>query len=121
MSNLDITVPAGQRGVVVKKTCSLPWDVNLIQATGHMHRHGTDFVASANGKTLFESTAWSDVKPAFFDPPAKLSAGTQVDFACTFDNDGAGDIHYGDSAATDEMCIFSAQFYPAPLGGWSCS
>jgi hypothetical protein len=120
-SNSAIDVPAGQSGVVAQKTCTLPFAVNLVQATGHMHQHGRAFVASAAGATLFSSTVYSDVAPALFDPPLALPAGTAVTFACTYDNsDGSAPLRFGDSARTDEMCIFSAQFYPAPFGGWSC-
>jgi hypothetical protein len=120
-SNSAIDVPAGQSGVVVQKDCTLPFAVNLVQATGHMHQHGRAFVAAAAGTTIFSSTRYSDVTPALFDPPLALPAGTAVHFACTYDNsDGTAPLHYGDSAVTDEMCIFSAQFYPAPFGGWTC-
>jgi hypothetical protein len=104
----------------VQKTCKLPWDVNLIQSSGHMHRHGTSFTANANGQTLFQSSQWSDVPARLFDPPLALPAGTEVTFTCVYDNAGTTPLVYGESALTDEMCIFSAQFYPAPFGGWSC-
>jgi len=121
-SNGAIDVPAGQSGVVAQKTCTLPFAVNLLQATGHMHQHGRSFVASAAGATIFSSTTYSDVAPALFDPPLALPAGSALTFACTYDNsDGSAPLVFGDSARTDEMCIFTAQFYPAPFGGWSCS
>ena len=60
--------------------------------------------------------------PALFDPPLALPAGTVVTFACTYDNsDGTTPLVFGDSALTDEMCIFTAQFFPAPFGGFTCS
>jgi len=120
-SNGAIDVPAGASGVVAQKSCTLPFAVNLVQATGHMHAHGRAFTATSGGTTLFSSTSYSDVAPALFDPPLALPAGSVVTFACTYDNsDGAAPLHFGDSATSDEMCIFSAQFYPAPFGGWSC-
>jgi hypothetical protein len=120
MSNVDIQVPAGALGATAQKTCKLPWDVKLLQSSGHMHRHGTSFVATGGGNTLFSSTAWSDVPAQRFDPPLSLGAGTDVTFTCTSDNPGPAPLVYGESAQTNEMCIFSAQFYPAPFGGWSC-
>ncbi len=120
-SNSAIDVPAGAAGVIAQKSCTLPFAVNLVQATGHMHVHGRSFVASAAGATIFSSSNYSDVTPALFDPPLALPAGTAVTFACTYDNsDGSAPLRYGDSARTDEMCIFSAQFFPAPFGGWTC-
>jgi hypothetical protein len=120
-SNSAIDVPPGQSGVVAQKSCTLPFDVELVQATGHMHSHGRAFSATAAGQTIFSSTVYSDVTPALFDPPLALPAGTVVTFGCTYDNsDGTTPLRFGDSALTDEMCIFSAQFYPAPFGGWTC-
>jgi hypothetical protein len=120
-SNSSIDVPAGASGVVAEKSCTLPFAVNLLQTTGHMHSHGRSFVATAAGATIFSSSRFSDVAPALFDPPLALPAGSAIRFACTYDNSaGATALHYGDSAVSDEMCIFSAQFYPAPFGGWSC-
>jgi hypothetical protein len=104
----------------VQKTCKLPWDAKILQTSGHMHRHGTSFVATSGTRTLFSSTMWSDVPAQLFDPPVELSAGDEVTFTCTYDNPDATPLVYGESAQSDEMCIFSAQFYPAPLGGWSC-
>jgi hypothetical protein len=118
--NTQIDVPAGATGVVVQKTCTLPFAANLVQATGHMHEHGRRFQAVAAGQTIFDSSSFSDVTPALFDPPLALPAGTAITFSCTYDNDSAAPIEYGDSARTNEMCIFSAQFFPAPFGGWTC-
>ena len=121
-SNGAIDVPPGQSGVVVQKSCTLPFAVNLVQASGHMHQHGRAFSATSGGVTLFSSTVYSDVAPALFDPPLPLAAGSVVTFACTYDNsDGSAPLRFGDSARTDEMCIFSAQFFPAPFGGWTCT
>ncbi len=121
-SNAAIDVPPGQSGVVVQKSCTLPFAVNLLEATGHMHQHGRAFLATSGGVTLFSSTAYSDVAPALFNPPLPLSAGSVVTFSCTYDNsDGTAPLRFGDSARTDEMCIFSAQFFPAPFGGWTCT
>ncbi|HXU69952.1 MAG TPA: hypothetical protein VN947_11520 [Polyangia bacterium] len=120
-SNGSIDVPPGATGAVASKTCTLPFAVNLVQASGHMHQHGRDFTATAAGTTIFTSSVYSDVTPALFSPPLPLPAGTAITFACTYDNaGGTTPLVFGDSAVTDEMCIFSAQFYPAPFGGWTC-
>lgn len=120
-SNLSIDVPAGANGVVAQKSCTLPFAATLIEATGHMHRHGRRFVATVGNQTLVDSSAWSDVAPTPFTPPLALPSGSVVTFGCTYDNgNGRAPIVYGNSARDDEMCIFTAQFYPAPFGGWSC-
>jgi hypothetical protein len=111
----NLSVPA-QSTKVISKDCAIPLDMNLIKAGSHMHKHGTDFVATAAGQTIFHTTTWDDPAPAKFDPPVALHAGDPLHFACTFKNDGATPLKFGESASTDEMCIFVGSFYPVPDG-----
>ena len=76
-SNLGIDVPAGASNAVATKSCTLPFAVNLVQATGHMHAHGRAFAATSGGTTLFSSSSYSDVTPALFAPPLALPAGSR--------------------------------------------
>jgi hypothetical protein len=102
---------------VVSDDCAIPVDMNLLGASSHMHRHGTNFVATIAGNTIYQTTTWSEPKPARFDPPNAIHAGDPLHFACTFDNtSGDGTLVFGESAQTNEMCIFSASFYPTPPG-----
>jgi hypothetical protein len=43
-----------------------------------------------------------------------VSAGDPLHFDCTFVNDSAQVLTFGESAASNEMCIFAAAFYPLP-------
>ena len=45
-----------------------------------------------------------------------LKQGDPLHFACSFTNNGTAPLTFGESALTDEMCIFTASFYPAPAG-----
>src|SRR5262249_27180814 len=45
---------------IVKDHCDLPMDMNIIKAASHMHKHGTHFLATVNGATLYETSTWSD-------------------------------------------------------------
>jgi hypothetical protein len=102
---------------VVSNDCTIPVDMNLLRASSHMHRHGTNFVATVAGSTVYQTTTWSDPKPAIFSPPTVLHAGDPLHFACTFDNTmGGTDLTFGESAQTNEMCIFTGSFYPTPAG-----
>lgn len=102
---------------VVNHTCTLPYDMNLIKAGSHMHKHGTHFDATIGGNKVFETTTWDEPKPALFAPAKAVKAGDTLDFNCTFVNNSASTLTFGESAETNEMCIFVSSFYPVPAGG----
>ena len=101
---------------VVVDDCTLPQDMTLMRASSHMHRHGTNFVATIAGNQVYQTTAWSDPKPAVFAPPEVLHAGDPLHFECSFTNTGTTTLTFGESALTNEMCIFTGSFYPTPPG-----
>jgi hypothetical protein len=109
----NIHVLPGMTGVV-HHDCKLPYDMNLLKVGSHMHKHGTNFEATIAGETVFQTTAWSDPKPAEFSPPKLVHAGDPLSFSCTFVNNGTKELTVGESAQTDEMCIFAGQYYPIP-------
>jgi hypothetical protein len=111
----QIDVPP-QSTKVVSHDCNLPVDMNLMKAASHMHQHGTNFLATAAGSTLYQTSTWNDPMPAQFDPPKQLHAGDPLHFECTFKNNGNTTLTFGESAATNEMCIFVGAFYPVPAG-----
>ncbi len=112
----NIDIAPGTKGVV-KHDCKLPYDMNLIKASSHMHKHGTAFTASIAGDTVFETNTWDDPKPALFAPAKAVHGGDPLSFQCTFDNTEATSLTFGESAKTNEMCIFVSAFYPLPAGG----
>jgi hypothetical protein len=90
--------------------------MSLMKAASHMHKHGTHFLATAAGDTLYETSNWNDPAPAQFNPPRQLHAGDPLHFECAFNNSGSTTLTFGESAQTNEMCIFVGSFYPAPAG-----
>jgi hypothetical protein len=111
----QINVPP-QSTKTIKHDCSIPVDMNVMKASSHMHQHGTNFLATAAGSTLYQTTTWNDPSPAEFDPPRQLHAGDPLHFECTFVNNGNTTLTFGESAQTNEMCIFVGAFYPVPDG-----
>jgi hypothetical protein len=101
---------------VVTDDCTLPQDLNLLRASSHMHQHGTNFVATIAGGAVYQTTTWADPQPALFSPPQAFHAGDPLHFACSFTNNTPRTLTFGESAQTNEMCIFTASFYPAPPG-----
>jgi hypothetical protein len=107
---------APESSAVVSDDCTLPIDMNMLRASSHMHEHGTAFDAMVSGETVYQTNAWSDPVPALFAPPKVLQAGAPLHFQCSFTNNGTVPLTFGESALTDEMCIFTASFYPTPAG-----
>jgi hypothetical protein len=100
----------------VTDDCTLPQDMNLLRVESHMHRHGTHFLASMAGSTIYDTTTWSDPKPALFAPAKSFKQGDPLHFECAFTNTGTTTLTFGESALTNEMCILTASFYPITPG-----
>jgi hypothetical protein len=107
---INIVVPP-KSTVPVTGSFSLPADITMLSAASHMHKHGTNFIATAGDRTLFQTTQWESPNTALFPTPIALSKGQNITFTCTFVNDGDTTLTFGESAQTNEMCIFIAPFY----------
>jgi hypothetical protein len=82
-----------------------------------MHRHAVGFTSStSDGRMLFETKDWEGPRPASFDPPMDIAAGTTITWSCSFQNDTGKTLGFGESASTNEMCIFNGIYFPSPDG-----
>jgi hypothetical protein len=87
----------------------------------HMHQYAIDFQTSANGKAFYDEKQWAE--PPLTTPgtgahqspllPLSVKAGTQISWTCTYYNPTSAVMNFGDSAQTDDMCIYIGQYYPA--------
>jgi hypothetical protein len=112
-NTLSVSVAARSKATI-KHSCAVPKDVNLFTAASHMHSHGVHYVARASdGQLLYETKDWAEPEPWTFSPPRLLKAGSTIDVACDFDNPTDQALSFGESAATNEMCIFVGGYYPA--------
>jgi hypothetical protein len=108
-----LTVPPTGQPSTSSSTFTLPQDVNVLTSVSHMHQRATNFVASAStGQTLFQSTQWAEPPPMQYAPPVHLTAGTKVTWSCTYVNNTGQTLTFGESAATNVMCISVSTFYP---------
>jgi hypothetical protein len=115
LNNLGLSVPPGRS--TVTKSAEITSDIKLLLAVSHMHRHAIGFTSStSDGRTLFESTEWDGPRPASFDPPLEISAGTSFTWSCTYQNETGMTLRFGESASNNEMCIFNGIYYPSPDG-----
>jgi hypothetical protein len=115
-STLNIPPGKGTGGGVI----SLPPDVSgvkLLSAQSHMHRRGVQFEATlSDGTHLYETDAWSEPPTKVYDPPLAVADGSKISWSCDFENDTGEQLTFGESADTNEMCVFTGFYYPAPGG-----
>lgn len=96
--------------------CNVPQDMMVMKTASHMHKHGTKFVSTVADKPFYQTETWDEPVPALFEPAMPLKKGDPLHFACTFENNSASTLTFGESADTNEMCILVASFYPVPAG-----
>ncbi len=100
-----IALPAGVTGV------------KLLSAQSHMHRRGVAFHATTgDGTELYTTDTWSEPPQKVYDPPLPLADGTSITWRCDYENETAAHLVFGESANANEMCVFTAFYYPAPAG-----
>jgi hypothetical protein len=116
LNQISLSVPANATAAkpyVASATAMLGQDVNILWSGSHMHQRATNFVATASsGQTLFQTTQWSDPAPASYAPALHLTSGTSITWACSYTNETKQALTFGESAASNVMCISSSIFYP---------
>jgi hypothetical protein len=116
INTLSINVPPQSQGAATK-SCGVPQDIQLLTASSHMHRFGTHFEArTSDGQLVYETNEWAEPDPWHFDPPLPVPGGASIDIRCEYDNTTDTTLSFGESADTNEMCILSGLYYPAPQG-----
>ena len=128
LSAAGVVVPPGKSDQ--RFSFAMPSNVNLLTATGHMHSRGTHLDASilrgvdggvaaldaGPATPIYSTDTWDEPTPEDFSPPLAVAKGDLVKFRCSYSNDSANTFTFGESATTNEMCIFQGTYYPAPGG-----
>jgi len=108
-----INVPP-HSGRAASTRCSVPKDVELFSAISHMHQYGLSFGArDSTGQLLYATNDWEHPEPWNFAPPRRILAGSTIEIRCDYQNTSDATLTFGESAATNEMCIFAGGYYPA--------
>jgi hypothetical protein len=119
-SDVNISVPPGGKSRSTM-TCTLPTDFNPALLWSHMHKQGSNFVATTDDSSaaaalgvLYAENAWDEPHPRAypFDPPVTLHAGSHITFSCDFHNPGSTTLTFGQSAETNEMCLLHGMYWP---------
>jgi hypothetical protein len=105
---------------------SLPANYSIFTSWQHMHRTALKFTATTNGNTFYTDTNWDSPNlfvhaPNMTEPPTATGmpsaipmTNTQsITWDCTYYNDTASTLSFGDSAVSNVMCIYLGQYYPA--------
>ena len=107
-------IPAGEtKTITASYTTKIP--INVLYATAHMHSRSTNMTATYNDTNMLYTTdSWSAAPMQAYTPPIALPVGTKITWSCTIANNTQDTITFGESAMTNEMCIFNGQYYPVP-------
>ena len=111
MNDGRIKVPPG--GATSAASCSLPGNINIMAAASHMHQRAKGFTAkTTEGTMLYETTEWADPPPRVFTPVLAIPKKTMVNFGCSYDNETASTLSFGEFAQSSVMCILTMHYYP---------
>ena len=115
-SRLDIPPGRGSAGGSIALPEQLN-DIKLISGQSHMHRRGVEFHAMfEDGTPIYASDTWSEPPMKAYAPPLPLADVAAIAWQCEYENETDGHLKFGESADTDEMCVFTGFYYPAPQG-----
>ncbi len=104
------TIPANTKGYAVSSTCTVNGSWKLLGIAPHMHQHATEFAsniqAASGNACLMNIPRWDFGWQGgyFLQQPIELAVGDKISTTCTYDNDTASAIKFGE-ATTDEMCF----------------
>jgi hypothetical protein len=116
LNNALLVVPTGM-STQSRTTLGMPADINMLIAVSHMHKSAIGFKATTSGgQLIYQGTQWSDPVPTKYNPPLLITKGSTITWACTYNNASGKALTFGESAATNEMCILAGIAYPAQAG-----
>jgi hypothetical protein len=100
--------------VTASYTFQIP--VKILYATAHMHKYDNNLIATIGGQTIYSTTDWANSPFTKYSPEIDVPAGTTITWSCDVTNDTNTLLTFGESAVTNDMCIFDGQYYPVPAG-----
>jgi hypothetical protein len=112
-----IDVPPGAMATAQMR-CPIPDDITMIYASSHYHSRGVGYGAWIDSTPTQLSTTPFYTSASWSSPPNQqmsmpVAAGTQLRWQCQYDNSqGTEEYFQGQSALTNEMCMFIGLYYP---------
>jgi hypothetical protein len=124
---VDISIMPGssaQPGTgMVNGSCSLPLDptgkpLRFFGMTSHTYKQGVHTFVKDGVDTVLDNTNWAN--PTIFSWPKSpfytFKSG-KLFYQCEYSNPTDRTIKTGDNPATDELCMTTGYFFPAPTDG----
>ena len=113
-SNLDVSIPAGQRKTFTK-SFTFNALTNLSMLTSHYHKLGESFVikingGARNGEVIYSSSDWQHPVVKTFTTPIVFKAGEGLTSEVTYNNTTSKTVVFG-LTSEDEMNIIFGYFY----------
>jgi hypothetical protein len=113
-----IDVPAGAKATASTR-CPIAQDITLLSQDSHYHARGVGYQAYLDlpsgppaTSPFYMSNDWAS--PLIADQTIHVAAGSHIRYYCDYDNTRGSQPYYqGQSAATNEMCMFIGLYYPA--------
>lgn len=126
----DINIPPQSAATLGPVYLPLPADLEgskFFGFTGHEHHLGTGVsVSTTTGKTGTDTEiynppnfSWAEPPTIYKDPPLTVPSGGGFRLTCTWQNDTASTVKFGESANA-EMCFFWTYYYPSK-GAFVCA
>ncbi len=120
---LGLNIPPHQE-TTISGTCTVDAPQNIFALFPHMHQLGAHFktTLSLGGEVqvLHDEDYSFDHQPFLSFEPIALAPGDQIETACTWNNTGDQDLHWGESS-TAEMCFSILYRWPAQPGESFCN
>jgi hypothetical protein len=112
-----IDVPPGATAKAATR-CPIPSDITLLYASSHYHARGVGYGAYIDPAVdqlatspFYTSSSWSS--PDNAQLTMAIPAGSRLRWECDYDNtSGTQEFFAGQSAQTNEMCMFIGTYYP---------
>jgi hypothetical protein len=122
--NLKINVPPlGTQ--TVNGTCTVPAGSKFFLWTTHTHKYATNvdvnYVSGGQSTLIVNTTDWESPGTHTWGPTDFLTtkAGDSFKYACTYKNPNSFAVTFGETAASNEMCMAIGYFFPA--AAFSCN
>jgi hypothetical protein len=110
----DIAIPGGGAPHTESMDCNISPTSKVWLMSTHAHRLATHTEVRDGSTVTFQSDDWEHPGAAkWMDAPFYSFSSGKLTSSCTWSNTGATEVHEGDSANTDEMCMASGYYFPA--------
>jgi len=113
---VNFSIPGGGQ-TTVDGQCTMTHDVTLFAVQPHMHQTGVHMkgiaMSSTEGEVVLHDGAFDFEEQLVYSiEPVAMKKGDVVRVQCTFENEGATPIAFGESS-NQEMCFLVLHRYPA--------